>query len=109
MCQNRSGKAICRLHVILQVINFSRFSSQLFRGAGQDAGEHSRNRTRSKQTRCASNAARLHGAARTAVGYNTRSKELLFSFISAILQTALNIKGYPHLPVSFHRRLQVYI
>ena len=26
-----------------------------------------------------------------------------------ILQTALNVKGYPHLPVSFHHRLQVYI
>ena len=51
---------------------------QLFRGAGQEAGEHSRNRTRSKQTRY-------------------------------VLQTALNIKGYPHLPVSFHRRLQVNI
>ena len=27
-------------------------------------------------------------------------------YISAILQTALNVKGYPHLPVSFYRRLQ---
>ena len=55
----------------------------------------------SKQTRCASIAARLHGAARAAVSYSTRTR----SFISAILQTALNVKGYPHLPVSFHRRL----
>ena len=31
------------------------------------------------------------------------------AFISAILQTVLNVKGYLHLPVSFHRRLQVYI
>ena len=51
--------------------------------------------------------ARLHGAAHAAVGY--LKCLYLGSFISAILQTALNVKGFPHLPVSFIRRLQVYI
>ena len=57
----------------------------------------------SKQTRCASTAARLHG------GEASVLLSTVQSFISEILQTALNVKGYPHLPVSFHRRLQVYI
>ena len=43
--------------------------------------------------------ARLHGAARAAVGYSTIS----------ILFQQLNAKGYPHLSLSFHRWLQVYI
>ena len=62
----------------------------------------------SKQKPCASIAARLHGAARAAVGNSTRS--IFYTqgafYFSAILQTALNVKGYPHLPVSFYRRLQ---
>ena len=62
----------------------------------------------SKQKPCASIAARLHGAAHAAVGYSTRS--IFYTqgafYISAILQTALNVKGYPHLPVCFYRRLQ---
>ena len=62
----------------------------------------------SKQTRCASIAARLRGSEHAAVGY-TIVLEVSLAFISEILQTALNVKGYPHLPVSFHRRLQVYI
>ena len=39
------------------------------------------------------------------------SATVLSAFISEILQTALNVKGLPHLhvPVSFHIRLQVYI
>ena len=48
-------------------------------------------------------AARLYGGAHAAVGYTTRP------FISEILEKALNVKSYPHLPVSFHRRLQVYM
>ena len=63
----------------------------------------------SKQTRCASIAARLHGGAHAAVGYTTVLEVSLLKELSEILQTALNAKGYPHLPVSFHRRLQVYI
>ena len=68
----------------------------------------------SKQTRCASIAARLHGGAHAAVGYTTVQevsllKELLYIILYIILQTALNVKVYPHLPVSFHRRLQFYI
>ena len=31
------------------------------------------------------------------------------AFISAILQTTLNVKGYLHLLANFHNRLQVYI
>ena len=64
----------------------------------------------SKPTRCASIAARLHGGEHAAVdGYTTVLEVSLGAFISEILQTALNVRGYPHLPVSFHRRLQVYI
>ena len=64
----------------------------------------------SKQKPYASIAARLHGAARAAVGYSTRSIfTLIRSYYFRILQTALNVKGYPHLQVSFHCRLQVYI
>ena len=58
----------------------------------------------SKQKTCASIAARPHGAARAAASYSTRG-----IFTELLFQTALNVKGYPHLPVSFHRRLQVYI
>ena len=65
----------------------------------------------SKQTRCASIAARLHGGAHAAVDYTTVLEVSLLKELSEILQTALNVhvKGYPHLLVSFHRRLQVYI
>ena len=59
----------------------------------------------SKQTRCALIAARLHGTACAAVSYSTRSIFMKGAFISAILQTAPIVKGYPHLPVSFHRLL----
>ena len=63
----------------------------------------------SKQTRCASIAAWLHGGAHAAVDYTTVLEVSLLKELSEILQTALNVKGYPHLSVSFHRRLQVYI
>ena len=64
----------------------------------------------SKQTRCASIAARLHGGAHAAVGYTTvQEVSLLKELLYIILQTALNVKVYLHLPVSFHRRLQFYI
>ena len=65
----------------------------------------------SKQTRCTLSVARLHGGDHAAVGYTTVLEVSLLKelIISEILQTALNVKGYPHLPVSLHCRLQVYI
>ena len=53
--------------------------------------------------------ARRHGGAHAAVGYTTVLEVALGAFISEILQTAPKVKGYPHLPASFQRRLQVHI
>ena len=58
----------------------------------------------SKQKPCASIAARLM-ALRVLLSATVLEVSFGAFHISAILQTALNVKGYLHLPVSFYRRL----